>query len=193
MNEDRLKHSYSVANKMVTLGKEKGLNENELNALFLLGYLHDIGYQFGDNEKHNILGGNLLKENNYKYWKEAYYHGKPNCKYKSLFLDILNTADMMIDKCGNEVGFDKRLEDIKDRYGEQSIQYINSVKIVSELKRQITMAIFCTINYICSYIETIPQIIKLIRTKSSNDYSLGMVTLQLKALISWSLYIFTSV
>lgn len=54
------------------------------------------------------------------------------------------------------------------------------------------MAIFCTIYYIFSYIQTIPQLIKLIRTKSSNDYSLGMVLLQLIALISWSLYIFTS-
>ena len=55
------------------------------------------------------------------------------------------------------------------------------------------MAIFCTIYYIFSYIETIPQIVKLIRTKSSNDYSLGMIALQFIALISWSLYIFTSV
>ena len=55
------------------------------------------------------------------------------------------------------------------------------------------MAIFCTIYYICSYIETVPQIFKLIKTKSSNDYSLGMITLQLIALICWSLYIFTSI
>ena len=54
------------------------------------------------------------------------------------------------------------------------------------------MAIFCTIYYILSYIETVPQIVKLLKTKSSNDYSLGMITLQLIALISWSLYIFTS-
>ena len=54
------------------------------------------------------------------------------------------------------------------------------------------MAIFCTIYYICSYIETVPQIFKLIKTKSSNDYSLVMNTLQLIALICWSLYIFTS-
>ena len=54
------------------------------------------------------------------------------------------------------------------------------------------MAIFCTIYYILSYIDTVPQIIKLIKTKSSNDYSLGMISLQLIALISWSLYIFTS-
>ena len=54
------------------------------------------------------------------------------------------------------------------------------------------MEIFCRIYYVLSYVEIIPQIIKLIKTKSSNDYSLGMVSLQLIALISWSLYIFTS-
>ena len=54
------------------------------------------------------------------------------------------------------------------------------------------MAIFCTIYYILSYIETVPQIIKLLKTKSSNDYSLGMITLQFIALLSWSIYIFTS-
>lgn len=54
------------------------------------------------------------------------------------------------------------------------------------------MAIFCIIYYVFSYIESIPQIIKLIKTKSSNDYSLGKLILQLIALISWSIYIFTS-
>lgn len=54
------------------------------------------------------------------------------------------------------------------------------------------MAFFCTIYYIFSYMESIPQIIKLIKTKSSNDYSLGKLLLQLIALISWSIYIFTS-
>ncbi len=54
------------------------------------------------------------------------------------------------------------------------------------------MTIFCTIYYIFSYIGIVPQIVKLLETKSSNDYSLGMLTLQLIALISWTLYIFTS-
>ena len=133
MDDDRIKHCLSVANKMVELGKEKGLSDKQLDELFLLGYLHDIGYQFGINDNHNVIGGNILKNNNYQYWKEVYYHGVPNSDYKSLFLDILNTADMMIDKYGNDVGFDKRLEDIKNRYGEDSIQYINCVKIVDEL------------------------------------------------------------
>ena len=134
MDNDRLKHSYAVANKMVELGKDKNLLDEQLQELFLLGYLHDIGYQFGTNENHNMIGGNLLRNSNYKYWKEVYYHGIPNSEYKALYLDILNTADMMIDKYGNDVGFDKRLDDIKNRYGEDSIQYINCVKIINELR-----------------------------------------------------------
>jgi uncharacterized protein with PQ loop repeat len=54
------------------------------------------------------------------------------------------------------------------------------------------MTIFCTIYYAMSYIQIVPQIVKLIKTKSSNDYSLGMLILQLISLISWTLYIFTS-
>ena len=55
------------------------------------------------------------------------------------------------------------------------------------------MVVFCVIYYICSYTQTIPQIIKLLRTKSSNDYSLIMVFLQLIGVIAWTIYIFTSV
>lgn len=54
------------------------------------------------------------------------------------------------------------------------------------------MTIFCTIYYVLNYIKTIPQIIKLIQTKSSSDYSLSMILLQLISMISWTLYIFTS-
>ena len=58
--------------------------------------------------------------------------------------------------------------------------------------RRFCVTVFCTIYYVLSYIQTIPQIIKLIKTKSSNDYSLLMITIQLIGLICWSLYIFTS-
>ena len=133
MDNDRLKHSYAVACKMIELGKERKLSDESLEELFTLGFIHDIGYQFGNNENHNMLGGNLLKDNGYKYWKEVYYHGVPNSDYKSLYLDILNTADMMIDKFGNDVGFDKRLEDIKNRYGEESKTYIDAKILIDKL------------------------------------------------------------
>jgi len=134
MNDDRLKHSISVGRKMVELGKKYNLTEEDLNNLFLLGYNHDIGYEFEKNGvDHNIIGGNILKENGYKFWKEVYYHGNPDSEYNSLYLDILNEADMQIDKYGNDVGFEKRLEDIKNRYGENSKPYLSSKKIISNL------------------------------------------------------------
>ena len=55
------------------------------------------------------------------------------------------------------------------------------------------MQLFCVIYYICSYIQTVPQVYKLIKTKSSNDYSLWQMTLGFIGLTCWSVYIFTSV
>ena len=54
------------------------------------------------------------------------------------------------------------------------------------------MAVFCTVYYVLNYVKTIPQICKLIQTRSSSDYSMFMIILQLISMISWSLYIFTS-
>lgn len=54
------------------------------------------------------------------------------------------------------------------------------------------MTIFCSIYYIFSYIQIVPQVSKLLQTKSSNDYSIGMLFLQLISIISWTIYIFTS-
>ena len=134
MDLDRIKHSLSVANKMVEIGKNLNLKESDLQDLFILGYNHDIGYDFcSDKKEHNIVGGEILNNNGYKYWKEVYYHGNPNSEYQSQFLKILNMADMQIDKYGNDVGYEKRLEDIKNRYGEDSIQYTNSYNIINAI------------------------------------------------------------
>ena len=133
-DKDRLNHSLAVANKMLEIGKDFKLQESDLKELFILGYNHDIGYEFcSDNIEHNIMGGELLKSNGYKYWKEVYYHGNPNSEYQSLFLKILNMADMQIDKYGIDVGYEKRLEDIKNRYGQDSIQYINANNVVNSV------------------------------------------------------------
>lgn len=46
MDFDRLKHSLSVARKMVEIGKSYNLSEYQLQELFLLEFNHDIGYEF---------------------------------------------------------------------------------------------------------------------------------------------------
>ena len=136
VDNDRLNHSLAVARKMVEIGKEYNLNDDELKDLYVLGFNHDIGYEYGNNSKHAHIGGEILKRNNYKYWKEIYYHGDINAEYTSLFLKILNKADMQIDKYGNDVGYIKRLEDIKKRYGENSTTYKKAKILVLKLRSE---------------------------------------------------------
>lgn len=136
MDNNRLNHSLAVAKKMVEIGKNYSLKYDELSGLYVLGFNHDIGYEYGNNSNHAHIGGKILKRNNYKYWKEIYYHGDINSEYTSLFLNILNEADMQIDKYGNDVGYIKRLEDIKKRYGENSTTYKNAKILVSKLRSE---------------------------------------------------------
>lgn len=137
MDEDRLKHSYAVAKKMQEIGRKLGLSENDLQDLFVLGLNHDIGYEYTVNgENHNRIGGEILRRSGFEYWREVYNHGQLNQEYESQYLDILNCADMQIDKYGNDVGFDKRLEDIKSRYGEDSVVYERCVNIVEYFRRK---------------------------------------------------------
>lgn len=136
MDEDRLRHSIAVARKMVEIAKSKNLSDEDIKNCFIIGYNHDVGYEFTKNgNNHNTIGGEILR-NNFKYWREIYYHGEINVEYKSLYLDILNQADMQIDKYGNDVGYDKRLEDIKSRYGEDSEVYNKCCKIVDKIRKE---------------------------------------------------------
>ena len=53
------------------------------------------------------------------------------------------------------------------------------------------MAIFCILYYILSLSQSIPCVIKLLRTKRSHDFSLLNRLLQYLALICWTIYLFT--
>lgn len=137
MNLDKLKHFYTVAIKMVEIGKSMNLTEEQLEELFVLGLNHDIGYQFTNtSDIHNKVGGEVLKRQNYKYWKEVYYHGEINPEYESLYLDILNLSDMQVTGKGEDVGFDKRLLGIKERYGEDSNIYKKCSILIEQLKEK---------------------------------------------------------
>ena len=136
MDENRSLHSLGVAKKMVAIGKSKGLKISDLNDLFTLGIVHDIGYEFGPSNEHQKLGGLVLKENGYRYWQEVYYYGLVQNEYSSLFLDILNQADMQIDKYGNDVGYNKRLEDILNRYGAESNTYLQCSELINKLNKK---------------------------------------------------------
>ena len=131
IDESRAKHIMAVARLMKDKAKEFDLDEKEM---FTLGFLHDIGYEFGGSEEHHTVGAEMLKQQNYKYYQEVLHHGKPNTGYTSKALDLLNYADMKTNKLGEYVGFEARLEDIKSRRGENSPHYINSKAIIEDLK-----------------------------------------------------------
>ena len=131
IDEDRLKHIMAVARIMKEVAPTVGLDPEEM---FTLGLLHDIGYEFGSSEEHHTVGARMLEKQNYKYAKEVLYHGKPDVGYTSLALDLLNYADMHTNKKGEYVEFEDRLEDIKNRRGENSPHYQNSKKIIDGLK-----------------------------------------------------------
>jgi uncharacterized protein with PQ loop repeat len=50
-------------------------------------------------------------------------------------------------------------------------------------------SIFYIIYCIIAYIEYVPRIVKLIRTKSSNDYSLGSIALSMIGMFCWTAYV----
>lgn len=130
IDENRIQHIMGVARLMKEKANLWGLDEKDM---FTLGLLHDIGYEFGDSEEHHIIGGEMLKRQEYKYYKEVLYHGKPIENYSSKELDLLNYADMSIDKMGNVVSFENRLEDIAKRRGYDSPHYKNCKIIIDGL------------------------------------------------------------
>ena len=62
---------------------------------------------------------------------------------------------MQIDKYGNDVGYNKRLEDIKNRYRETSEVYKKCVKLVENIKNKkfdvITSRAVADLSKICEY------------------------------------------
>jgi len=130
IDEDRIKHIISVARLMKEEAESRGLDPEEM---FALGYLHDIGYEFGESEEHHKVGAEMLFKQGYKYVNEILYHGKPNQEYHSEALDLLNFADMHINKKGEYVSFADRLDDIANRRGKNSPHYQNCKIIIDQL------------------------------------------------------------
>lgn len=128
ISQNRLKHILKVAERMQKIVKE---NKEEFsispNDAFILGFLHDVWYGFSDNSTHNIIWWKQLETNNYKYWKEVYYHWEINIKYKSKELDLLNYVDMTTSPEWKIITIDERCFDIWERYGKTSEAYKKSI------------------------------------------------------------------
>jgi hypothetical protein len=123
------------------------MSEEDSRKYFLMGLVHDIGYEFSkEAEEHPEIGADILESVADKEWfsdqewlesiNAIRHHGKV-MQYEYTIADyILNEADLTVDSEGNDVSMEERLEDIKDRYGQLSRQYKNAAEMKRRLEEQ---------------------------------------------------------
>lgn len=141
ISNDRLSHILSVARKCYEIAKKEGFEEDFCRKMWLIGWLHDIGYEFTtDKRKHPDISvelmQNLCVNINGVDINAIKYHGRNPEKITDEWR-ILNTADMLIDSKGIEVGIMARLEDIEYRFGRYSDIYLTA----------------CDVAYLCGLTE----------------------------------------
>lgn len=140
ISEDKMKHILEVARECYKIAKSQGYDEEFCERMFMLGWTHDVGYEFvEDSTKHGEASERLMKHigvsNNDKSSAKALHcvrtHGHV-VKTASPEWVILNTADMTVNSKGEHVSIYERLEDIKERYGEDSSQYVSSCEVAEK-------------------------------------------------------------
>lgn len=92
MDDNRLRHCRGVGMKASELGRTLfGWSDEKCRDMFVMGYLHDVGYQFAQEQsEHEELGGALLRSLGFTYWAEIFHHGNPDSTYRSEELLVLN-------------------------------------------------------------------------------------------------------
>lgn len=136
ITQNRWQHILGVARKAKMLAEKLKTNDTQYaEDMFLLGIMHDLGYEFMEsNASHAAVGGEILKRNNYRYWQEVALHGDETVENMSDELFILNCADMMTGPNGEDFTFDERLKEIAQRFGEDADAYKKCVIEVEKLK-----------------------------------------------------------
>ncbi len=134
ISKDRLQHSIGVARKMYEMALQRGWNVEQAKKMFVLGFVHDIGYEFSNvQSEHADIGAEILKLCGFQYSNEVQYHGKVQQDYSSEELYLLNVADFLVGPDGHPVSVEERLVGIAQRYGEKSSQYVEAKKLAKQL------------------------------------------------------------
>ena len=140
ITENRLNHTIAVARKCYALAKDEyHMSEEDSRKMFLLGFLHDMGYEFSENtEEHPHVASDILDSLSKQDLKDIVFavrtHGKPQKFLGTYAQAILNEADLMVNHLGQNVSMEERCEDIRKRYGDTSHQYFNSVQMIEQLQ-----------------------------------------------------------
>ena len=129
ISENKLKHILGVARACEKEAKRLGLTKEEQDACFVMGFLHDIGYERITSEnitEHPQKGYDLIMTaTSYlpQISSAIQRHGRCKKDDMNTFDYILNYADLTTDHKGQPVSMEERLDLIKERHGENSIHY----------------------------------------------------------------------
>ena len=140
ITDNRMDHTIAVARKCYDLArKEYGMSEENARKAFLMGFLHDIGYEFAiEAPAHPNVAVDILTSFNNIEWDQMVFaimtHGKPQRFLGTTYQAILNAADLTVNNKGEAVSMEERCEGIKVTYGQESPQYYNAIKMVDKLK-----------------------------------------------------------
>lgn len=135
ITENRWKHILGVARTARVLAlKFRPDDKKYAQDMFLLGLLHDFGYEFSpDGRNHAQTGGEILKRCGYKYWREVAGHGFAlDDMSDELFL--LDCADMTTGPDGEKMTLNERVEEIAKRYGSGSAPHKKSMAEAARLQ-----------------------------------------------------------
>ncbi len=141
ISQNRLNHILGVARKCYIISKRHGFSENFCRKMFMVGWCHDVGYEFSKEQSSHpdvsvqmvslLLGCDCDKSNIFTAIKE---HGKyQTCQPHNIEWKILNIADLTVNNVGNNVSVYDRLKDIANKYGEASNQYLTACDIAYEV------------------------------------------------------------
>lgn len=141
IEKSKADHSYGVARFMFDHAREFDLMPD---VMYVLGLLHDVGYMYGSYD-HANNGARFLESVGFRYFEDIAWHGNEPQDYINVVgenpppeLVLLWLADHSIDTTGAEVGFDKRLADIGQRYGVGSLQYLTAMNTVEWLTENLS-------------------------------------------------------
>ena len=136
ITQNRWQHILGVARKCREYAAKFRPDDSKFTEdMFVLGILHDMGYEFNQsNSSHAAVGGEILKRNDYRYWQEVSLHGNEKVDNMSDELFILNCADMSTGPNGEDFSFIERLEEIASRFGKDADAYKKCVIEVEKLR-----------------------------------------------------------
>ena len=139
LSDSRLFHMRGVAYKSYKLARNVfKMEEDVARGLFVMGLTHDFAYAFVKNQTdHEHEGGRILELSGFNWANSVFNHGDPDVDNWTDELLILNLADMTTSPNGEPITIDQRLEDIKNRYGANSVQTTKARKLAKRIKEEL--------------------------------------------------------